>query len=136
MTIYVPVESLADELTNHLRTTPTSLELALCNIGTWSNPPTEAEIIASVIADTNGYTKQDVTPANDAIDSNGQAEITFANASISLTSGTLDYSGFCIIRNGTEVVYAQSFTTTRTIDSAGAAHPFNNIKMVRNPVAA
>lgn len=134
MTIHIPVESLAEELTNHIRTSPTTLELALCLNASWSNPPTEAEIIASVIADQNGYTKQDATPTADATTSGTKAIITCQDMSISLTSSTLNYDAIAIIRNSTEVVYAQDFSGTQTIDSAGSAHEFNGIKISRNAV--
>ena len=111
----------------------TNVRLALCDSSSWSSPPTETEIIASTLTEANGYTEQDVAPVTAAVSNGQQAEIAYNNASISLTSSTLNYTGYAIIRNrGTdnEVISYESFSSTRTIDSAGAAHQFNNLKYI------
>lgn len=125
------VEGAARMLTAHYRTNPTSMELCLCDSSGWSSPPTEAEITASIIAETQGYTFQDVTPPADAVTNGTEAAITTADASISVTSGTLNYSGWCIRRDGTEIEGYQSHDT-KTLDSAAGAHSFSGIRLVAN----
>ena len=134
MPIYHPVASLVSQLTAQYKNDPTTVEMSLCLKSSWSNPPTQAEVLASIIADGIGYEGQDVTPTADATAVSGNAEITFADASFSLSSSTLDYDAYCIVINGTDVVYAESFSDTKTIDSAGSAHTFTNIKKRLSPV--
>ena len=131
MTVYIPVESQQLNLDKLYKDDPTTVELALCSTGSWSNPPSQAEIVASIIAPTQGYTHQDVTPAAGATTASNVATITFANATISVTTGTLDYTGACIVIDqglaSEKIAWAKNFGTTRTVDSAGNPHPFNNI---------
>lgn len=134
MPIYHPLESLVSQLTAQYKDDPTTVEMSLCLKSSWSNPPTQAEVLASIIADGNGYEGQDVTPTANAVVASGNAEITFDSASFSLSSSTLDYDAYCIVIDGTDVVYAESFNDTKTIDSAGSAHTFSGIKKQLVPI--
>ena len=131
MTTGRTVEAAAKMLEVYLKDTPTTLQLVLCNASTWSSPPTQAEIIASIIAATNGYTFQNVLPTGNASTSGTRAEISYEDATVSLSSGTLDYTGYAIIRDSTEAVEYESFTSTRTLDSSAGAHTFTGMKAVQ-----
>ena len=97
MTVYIPVQSEAANLDKLFKDDPTTVELALCDSAAWSNPPTETEIVSSIIAATQGYTHQSVTPTAGAATSSNVATLTFASANMSVTSGTLNYTGACIV---------------------------------------
>lgn len=79
MAIGQTVESAAAMLEVYLKDTPTTLQFVLCNSSTWSSPPTQAEIIASIIAATNGYTFQNVLPTGNASSSGTKAEISYVD---------------------------------------------------------
>ena len=135
MPIYIPKEFNTAWMDATLKDNPTTVELALCLASSWSNPPTEAEVVASIIAPVDGYTYQDVTPASGATLAADVATITFANATISLTSNTLNYDAYCVIIDrglaGETVAIACS-----QHDSAGSAHQFNGIKFETDPLVA
>jgi hypothetical protein len=120
-------------LNNGARPSPdaiTTVQGVLCNAATWSAVPTLAQVVASKLTEANGYTAQDASPAGDSTSSGNGYVMTFANVSFSLSSSTLDYTGFAIILStaGGEVgALTKKFTTTKTIDSAGAAHPFDGL---------
>lgn len=130
MAIGRTVESAAKKLEVYIKDTSTTVQLVLCNTSTWSSPPTEAEIIASIIAEANGYTFQNVKPTGTAITSGTRAELDYQDASISVTSGTINYDGYAIIRDTTEAVEYESFTSTRTLTTANSPHTFSGMKAV------
>ena len=98
MTASTTAATLINELDAKYKDDPTTVELCLCDTTSWTTPtPTNAEVIASVIAEANGYTHQDVTPTTGATESAGVVTLNLQNATVSLSSGTLDYGGFAII---------------------------------------
>ena len=128
MAIGVTVAAAAAKLESFLKDTPTTLNLVLCNASTWSSPPTSAEIVASIIAEVNGYTFQDVTPTGSAsTPTTTRAEIDLEDASISVTTGTINYDAYAVIRDGTLAVQYESFTSSRALTLATSPHTFTDL---------
>ena len=127
MTQTMTPEAAVDQL-NVYWDSATSVYLMLYDATATSSPPTAAEIYAAEVPEENGYSRKAIAPVlpaewNAATNS---AERTMQNTTVGATGGTITYSAYAIVRNGTAESNKIATATSANNSFNVVGHGLNN----------